>query len=79
MCRLHLQITIYLIFFSSVFRSSTEEEDNGSVCSCDDERPGNAFPKAFDSDLIVKKSNHLLVSLSYIVSHWPRLFTSKAG
>ncbi|KAK7602830.1 hypothetical protein V9T40_006804 [Parthenolecanium corni] len=41
-------------------RSSTEEEDNGSVCSCDDERPGNAFPKAFDSDLIVKKSNHLL-------------------
>ncbi|XKL62053.1 hypothetical protein PGB90_001886 [Kerria lacca] len=47
-------------------RSSTEEEDNGSVCSCEEERQiGNAFPKAFDRDLITpayikKKSNHLL-------------------
>jgi hypothetical protein len=49
------------------FRSSTEEEDDGSVCSCEEERQiGNAFPKAFDRDLIAsypkKKSNYLLVT-----------------
>lgn len=50
-----------------LFRSSTEEDDDGSVCSCDEERQiGNAFPKAFEKDLITmpnlkKKSNHLLV------------------
>ncbi|XP_065214762.1 nuclear receptor coactivator 7 isoform X5 [Planococcus citri] len=47
-------------------RSSTEEEDDNSVCSCEEERQiGNAFPKAFERDLIIppyakKKTNHLL-------------------
>lgn len=63
---------VMLVLFG---RSSTEEDDDASVCSCEDERQiGNAFPKAFERDLIIppyakKKSNHLLVSFDFLCSY----------
>lgn len=37
-----------------MYRSSTEdEEEDGSICSCNAQRSdGAAFPKAFDRDLV---------------------------
>lgn len=36
------------------YRSSTEdeEEENGSLCSCSVPRDGDAFPKAFERELV---------------------------
>ncbi len=60
-----------LVYKKDERRSSSGEEDDGSVYSCEEERQiGNAFPKAFDRDLITpanskkKSSNHLLVMYS---------------
>lgn len=54
--------------FKNIFRSSTEdEEEDGSICSCNAQRnDGAAFPKAFDRDLVtpspMNRSNDALVS-----------------
>lgn len=50
-------------------RSSTEdEEEDGSICSCNAQRnDGAAFPKAFDRDLVtpspMNRSNETLVNI----------------
>jgi len=63
----------FILYFSlknlkNIFRSSTEdEEEDGSICSCNAQRnDGAAFPKAFDRDLVtpspMNRSNDALVS-----------------
>lgn len=62
----------FILYFNSIFeknfRSSTEdEEEDGSICSCNAQRnDGAAFPKAFDRDLVtpspMNRSNDALVS-----------------
>jgi hypothetical protein len=60
-----------------MFRSSTEdEEEDGSICSCNAQRnDGAAFPKAFDRDLVtpspMNRSNDAMVSfLNYFLSNY---------
>lgn len=47
-------LKFYYINIQNMFRSSTEdEEEDGSICSCNAQRnDGAAFPKAFDRDLV---------------------------
>lgn len=45
----------YYMILGLNYRSSTdgeEEEENGSMCSCSVPREGDAFPKAFDRELV---------------------------
>lgn len=45
---------LFYMVFIKCSRSSTEdeEEENGSTCSCSVPREGDAFPKAFERELV---------------------------
>lgn len=62
-------VALWILKFKNICRSSTEdEEEDGSICSCNAQRnDGAAFPKAFDRDLVtpspMNRYNESLVNI----------------